>query len=252
VAQQVRALEGHVGVALAYREGRGIALTAEGRALSAGLSDGFGRIADAVAQISASRSGQPLRVSLTPSFANQWLMPRLGRFWKAHPEVPLTLLPDPRVVDLTRDRIDLAIRFGRGTWPGVDATLLTPAAFTIVGAPSLLGDAQDFSMAQLQAMPWVIAQDWPEQFAWLRSIGIDPDTLRATTVPTEELALIAARQGYGLHIELTALLEDDIRQDRFRIVYQDEASDVGYYLVTRPGPARPELRLFLRWIKSVV
>ncbi len=65
-------------------------------------------------------------------------MPRLGGFWAKHAEVPLSLHPDRREMDLHRERMDLAIRFGDGDWPGLEAELLTRPGHVVVAAPSLL------------------------------------------------------------------------------------------------------------------
>ncbi len=252
VAQQVRALERELGVALAYRDGRGLALTSEGKILATGLRDGFGAIAAALTQITADTSNRPLRITMTPSFASQWLMPRLGGFWTKHPDVPLTLHPDKRIVDLHREGMDLAIRFGDGHWPGVTAELLTPAATVVVAAPALLAGRTRLTLAQMSALPWVIEDEWPEQHAWMRRIGIDPDHVTGPHVPTEELALEAARQGYGLHVELPALIEKDLASGRLVVVHDGNDGGLGYFLVTRPGPVKPALRLFMRWLRSVV
>jgi len=251
IAQQVRALERDLGVPLLYRQGRGLTLTEEGETLAAALRDGLGQIAAAVAQITGPAQTRPLRVTMTPSFASQWLMPRLRGFWSAHPDVPLTLHPDNRVIDLHREGMDLAIRFGDGNWPGLEVTLLAPAAYAIVAAPSLIAGRDSLTRDDLRTLPWVIEEDWPEQTLWLRRFGIDPDGLTGLRVPTEELALEAARQGFGLHLELPALIEDDLARGRLVTVHQGTPEGLGYFLVTRPGPAKPALRLFTRWLRSV-
>jgi LysR family glycine cleavage system transcriptional activator len=251
IAQQVRALERDLGVALLYREGRGLALTEDGETLAAALRDSFAQIAAAVTQITGPAQSRPLRITMTPSFASQWLMPRLRGFWSAHPDLPLTLHPDKRIVDLHRDGMDLAIRFGDGHWPGHDVTLLAPAAYAVVAAPSLLQGRTRLTRDDMRALPWVIEDDWPEQTLWLRRFGIDPDTVQGPRLPTEELALEAARQGYGLHLELPALIEDDLARGRLVTVHQGESEGLGYFLVTRPGPVKPALRLFTRWLRSV-
>jgi LysR family glycine cleavage system transcriptional activator len=251
VAQQVRGLERDLGVTLLYRQGRGLALTDEGETLATALKEGFAQIAAAVAQITGPAQNRPLRVTMTPSFASQWLMPRLQGFWAAHPDVPLTLHPDKRLVDLHREGMDLAIRFGDGHWPGLTVDLLTPAAYAVVAAPALLNGRTQLTRDDMRAMPWVIEDDWPEQTLWLRRFGIDPDGLTGLRVPTEELALEAARQGFGLHLELPALIEDDLARGRLVKVHQGDAEGLGYFLVTRPGPVKPALRLFTRWLRSV-
>ncbi len=252
VAQQVRALEDHLGAELVYRDGRKLALTAEGAKLAVALADGFRTIQTALNEVQAAQPGAPLRVTMTPAFAAQWLMPRLWSFWAEHPDVPLSLHPDKRVVDLRREGIDLAIRFGDGKWPGVEAEFLTSARYVIVAAPDLLEGRTELSLAELSAMPWVFEQDWPEALAWLKLYGLKPSAMHITYFPTEELALSAARQGYGLHVESAALLDDDLAEGRLVVVGQVKDESLAYYLVTRPGPRKPELKTFVRWLKSKI
>lgn len=249
VVQQVRALERELGRELVFRDGRGLTLTAEGQRLSQALTEAFRGIEAAVEDLRAEQ-GRPVRISLTPGFAAQWLVPRLGAFWSEHPGVALTLHPEQRVVDLRRDGIDLAIRFGNGRWPGVEAEFLTPADYVIVAAPALLAGRKTLNRQEMSAMPWVIEEDWPEAQAWLRTYGLSPDEMEITVMPTEELALSAARQGYGLHVEAAALVEQDLRAGNLVAVGELADDSLAYYLVTRPGPKRPELRLFMRWLKA--
>ena len=252
VAQQVRGLEAHLGRELIYRAGRGMALTAEGAKLAQGLSEGFRGIALVLGDVKAAGSGAAIRVTLTPAFAAQWLMPRLGAFWKAHPDIEISLNPEKRVVDLRREGIDIGLRFGNGKWPGLDVEFLSAADYVIVAAPALLNGKRDLSAAQLSAMPWVIEQDWPEALTWLKGFGLKPDAMNIAYMPTEELALSAARQGYGLHVEAEALVEQDVDSGALAIVGRVEDDSLAYYMVTRPGPKRPELKTFIKWLKAAL
>ena len=252
VAQQVRSLEAELGAELVFREGRRMSLTATGTKLAAALSESFRAIETAVNEVKAVQPGAPLRVTMTPAFAAQWLMPRLGTFWADHPDVPLSLHPDKRVIDLRREGIDLAIRFGDGKWPGLQADYLTSAKYIIVGAPNLLEGRTALTKAEMSAMPWVIEQDWPEALAWLRGFGLKPDVMQITYIPTEELALSAARQGYGLHVESAALVEEDLQYGDLVALGELKDDSLAYYLVTRPGPQKPELKTFVKWLKSQV
>lgn len=252
VAQQVRALEGELGQELIYRAGRGLALTAQGNRLSAALGEGFRIIELALADLRASDPGAPLKVTMTPAFAAQWLMPRLRAFWSAHPEVPLSLHPDKRVVDLRREGMDMAIRFGNGHWPGLEAEFLTAAQYLIVAAPSLLNGRTNLTKAEMSAMPWVFESDWPEALQWVRSFGLHPATMNISYIPTEELALSAARQGYGLHVEAEALVENDIEKGTLVALGEIQDDSLAYYLVTRPGPKRPEVKTFMKWLKAAI
>ncbi|MBC7738661.1 MAG: LysR family transcriptional regulator [Candidatus Saccharibacteria bacterium] len=252
VGQQVRGLEEFLGQELIYREGRGLALTTEGARLAQGLAEGFRTIGAALDEMRTATPGAPVRVSLTPAFAAQWLMPRLKSFWSAHPDVPISLHPEQRVIDLRRESIDLGIRFGNGSWPGLDVEFLTAAHYVIVAAPSLLKGHDDLSTEALSAMPWVIEQDWPEALSWLRSFGLQPDAMNISYIPTEELALSAARQGYGLHVEAAALVEHDVETGALQIVGTIKDDSLAYYLVSRPGPKRPALKTFIKWLKAAV
>ncbi len=252
VTQQVRGLEDHLGRELIYREGRGLALTPEGAKLAQALAEGFRTIAMALEEFKTAGPGAPLRVTVTPVFAAQWLMPRLKAFWSVHPEIPISLHPDKRVVDLRRDGIDLGIRFGTGIWPGLDVEILTAAKYVIVAAPALLAGRKDLTATELSAMPWVIEEGWPEALIWLKSFGLQRDAMTISYMPTKELALSAARQGYGLHVEAAALLEQDVARGTLEIVGQVKDDTLAYYMVSRPGPKRPELKTFIKWLKAAV
>jgi LysR family glycine cleavage system transcriptional activator len=251
VAQQVRALEADLGVPLTFREGRGLALTGEGQRLAAALTDSFRTIGMALSEITAEGEERPLRLTITPSFASKWLMPRLGKFWRQHPDIALTLDPDDRVRDLNRDGYDLAIRYGKGGWPGAEAEMFLPTQDVVVAAPSLVGNRDELTVAEMQQMPWITEAGWPEQMAWLRSLGLDPDNLDVTEMPTEELANLAAREGLGLFVELSALAAADLKAGRLRTVYTPpKEGNFGYWIVTRPGPKNAALKTFVRWLTS--
>jgi LysR family glycine cleavage system transcriptional activator len=253
VAQQVRALEAELGLPLVFRDGRGLALTAEGAKLAQSLTDSFRAIRTTLADIAETEADRPLRLTITPSFAAKWLMPRLGRFWRQHPEIALTLDPDDRVRDLGRDGFDLAIRYGEGKWSGVEAELLLRTNDVVVGTPGLVGNRTSLSVAEMQQMPWITEAGWPEQMAWLRAIGLDPDRLDITEMPNEDLAALAAREGLGLLVELAPLAAPDVEAGRLRVVFTAPADgDFGYWIVTRPGPRGAALRIFTRWLKSQV
>ena len=251
VAQQVRALEAHLGLSLVHRDGRGLAFTAEGEQLALALNEGFGSIQSTLEALRAGGEDRPVAVTVTPTFATNWLMPRLGRFWDRHPEVPVSLRPDAKVLDLRRDRIDLGIRFGLGTWPGVEAEYLTSARYVVVGAPRLAESAT--SAEAMARLPWVLEPDWPEQRNWIGCcLGLDPETLNITEFANEELALSAARQGYGLHITSAALVEEDLKSGALHVIFDSAEENPGYYIVTPPGPIRKSARLFILWLKESV
>lgn len=197
----------------------------------------------------AGETDRPVRVTLTASFAAQWLMPRLKDFWQKHPEIGLSLHPDARVVDLHRERMDLGIRYGNGDWPGVEPDYLTSARLVIAGAPSLIGE-HDPTVEEMAKMDWILSPNWAEQNTYLRQLGLDPATLSSTDINNEELALAAARQGLGLVVESVALIESDVAERRLRIVHESRDKLPAYFVVTLPGPKRAAARAFLKWLKT--
>jgi LysR family transcriptional regulator, glycine cleavage system transcriptional activator len=249
VAQQVRALEDQLGRSLVQREGRGVSLTTDGEQLAEALSEGFAAFQRGVEALKAGEADRPVRVSLTATFAAQWLMPRLRDFWDQNPDIGLSLHPDSKVVDLHRERMDIAIRYGNGDWPGVEANYLTSARMVIAGSPELIGK-RDPSLQDLAGMDWILSRTWPEQDAWLRQLGLDPEALNRTDINSEELAIAAARQGLGLVIESVALILSDVADGRLRIVHESRERLPAYFIVTLPGPKRAAARAFLKWLKA--
>lgn len=249
VAQQVRALEEALGRPLVQREGRGVSLTSDGEQLAQALGEGFGAIQRGVEALRAGEADRPVRITLTATFAAQWLMPRLKDFWERHPDIGLSLHPDSKVVDLHRERMDLAIRYGNGDWPGVEAAYLTSARLVIAGAPSLIGDRIP-TVEEMAGMDWVLSRNWAEQDAYLRQLGLEPSALSSTDISSEELALAAARQGLGLVVESVALIESDVAEGRLRIVHEASEKLPAYFIVTLPGPKRAAARAFLKWLAT--
>jgi LysR family transcriptional regulator, glycine cleavage system transcriptional activator len=250
IAQQVRTLEEALGLPLVTRQGRGMALTPEGARLAAALSDGFATIATAVADLRANQADRPVRVSLTAGFAAQWLMPRLRDFWNRHPDIGVSLHPDPRLIDLRAEGVDLAIRYGDGKWPGLEATFLASARLAVAASPDLVLGNAPMTTTELAAADWVLARDWPEQDNYLRSLGLDPERLSRTDMTTEELAIAAARQGLGLVVESLALLEDDVTAGRLVVVHDSRDRLPAYFLVRAPGRLSPSARAFADWLLS--
>ncbi|MGL4238272.1 LysR family transcriptional regulator [Tabrizicola sp.] len=250
VAQQVRALEDQLGRSLVQRDGRGVSLTADGEQLAEALGEGFGAMLRGVEALKTGEADRPVRVTLTASFAAQWLMPRLKDFWTKHPDIGLSMHPDNRVVDIHRERMDLGIRYGNGDWAGVESTYLASAQLVIAGAPSLMGDKDTLTLDEMREMDWILSRTWPEQDAYLRKLGLEPDTLSRTDIGNEELAIAAARQGLGLVVESIALVASDASEGRLRIVHDSREKLPAYFVVTLPGPKRAAARAFLKWLKS--
>ena len=119
VSHQVKSLEEHLGIKLFRRVSRGLALTAEGQSLLPPLSAGLDEMEVAVERVKRADDQRPVTVSVAPSFGVRWLVPRLERLRAAHPQLDVRIDANPSLVDLERDDIDLAIRYGTGNYPGL-------------------------------------------------------------------------------------------------------------------------------------
>jgi len=249
VSQHLRQLEAEFGEPLARREGQGMVLTEAGHELAAALGEGFTRIAEGVTHLRARQGARPVVVALTPSFAESWLMPRIGRFWAAHPDVEVRLVPGIGLSDLRRDGIDMAIRFGAGSWPGLQAEPLTPNRFAVVAAPGYTKARSLADLGKLRAHDWFFSRAAMEQRLWGRAVGVDFDTVGAREMGSNGMVMSAVRAGLGMSIQDMALVRHDLASGQLVALYEGDAEGLGYYLVTRPDSLGPGARLFRRWLR---
>ncbi|MCA2013260.1 LysR family transcriptional regulator [Cereibacter sphaeroides] len=250
VSQHLRQLESEFGETLARREGQGMVLTEAGHELAAALGEGFTRIAEGVARLRDRQVARPVVVAMTPSFAETWLMPRMGGFWAKHPEVEVRLVPAIGLADLRRDGIDVAIRFGAGDWPGLVTEPLTPSRFAVIAAPGYTKARNLADLGQLKAHDWFFSRAASEQRLWGSAVGVDFDMVGAREMETNGLAMSAVRAGLGLSIQDMALVAPDLATGQLVTLHEGDAEGLGYYLVTKPDPLTPAARLFCRWLRA--
>jgi LysR family glycine cleavage system transcriptional activator len=238
-------------VSLVDRSARQMTLTAEGRELAEALKQGFGMIARAMDQLTDADASRPLRISTTPMLAAAWLMPQLAGFHADHPGTNLTISTTPALEPLEPGNIDVALRYGDGNWPGLEAELLICSPMVIVAAPSLVGDADVTCLSGLSAFQWFEDVGTSEANNWLRDFaGVTERRAGVTQLPGN-LLLDGARDGQGVAVLIRAFVEADIRAGRLRVLLErDDAK--GYHIVTRPGVHRPALKTFLTWLRRCV
>lgn len=252
VAQQVRSLEGFLGLKLAERAGRGIATTPEGTMLAEQLSRGFGEVATAVRQLGEASATRPIHVTMTPGFAASWFLPRMADLNHVHPEIELSVNPTAQLVDFTTTNLDVAIRYGSGTWKGLKSEALMASDFVIVGAPDLIGErAWTGTPEDMLRLPWLQEYGTAEVKEWMDYMGLGmPADAHITSLPGFML-LSAVHAGQGIAATARAFVKDDIAEGRLVELYADtDDPGSGYYLVYRAGLQRPALKKFLAWLRS--
>ncbi|TQV79934.1 LysR family transcriptional regulator [Denitrobaculum tricleocarpae] len=249
VRQHLRGLEDFFGLSLVHRSGRGIALSDPGQKLAASVASGFQTLLSGIEDLQRDDALRPLKIALTPAFAENWLMPRLGRFWAEHPEIETELAPSLRLVDLKSDGVDLAIRYGHGSWPGTRAELLASAEYLVVATADFMAGRTAASLAELRDLPWLFEDSRREHQAWAAERGIDFHAAQNRFYPTNSLVLSAVRAGYGLSLQARALVERDLQAGTLIQVFSEDPGTLGYYMVTLPEP-RAKLRVLLKWLKA--
>lgn len=250
IAQHVRQLEAHFGQSLLQRDGQGMTPTPEGAQLGAALTDGLTTIAQGCQALTDLKADRPLSLTCTPSFAERWLMPRMAAFWAHHPDIAVSITPSNTVVDLRRDGFDLAIRYGRGAWPGLEAAPLVNDGFCIVCAPQIAPNTTINSIHDLQSLPWLMDVHRAETHILSRDIGLDPETMTLRTFETNGMVISAARAGLGLALQARSLVAEDLRDRALVSVWDIAPENLGYYVATLPGPQSPRLKTLIRWLKG--
>jgi len=124
ISHQIKGLESDLGIRLIERAGRGIRLTDEGERFARRVRTAFAELTAAVTELTTRSNPRQMRVSVVPSFAARWLLPRIGRFVAAYPDLDLDIRANQANVDFAVDDSDAAIRYGFGDWPGLAAVRL--------------------------------------------------------------------------------------------------------------------------------
>lgn len=201
VSFQLKEMQERLGIALVGRTSRGIRVTPEGEQLAADLSHAFGAI-DRALEAAYERQARStvVTISTLPMFASRWLLPRLVRFQKLHPQIEVRLTATERLTDLDRDGVDLAVRVGPGPWPGVHALALFPQAIAPVCRRSVAERYADaIAQGRVGAMPLIANSARPKSWeSWARDAGLDPRGLAVAQVyENSEMAYQAVLEGLG-------------------------------------------------------
>ncbi|CUH54151.1 LysR substrate-binding domain-containing protein [Shimia marina] len=250
IAQHVRHLEAEFGQSLLFRAGRGVAPTEAGQQLAGQLNEGFGILSDAVHSLRQRQENRPLALSVTPSFAMNWLMPRIGAFWQAHPDIPVAITPSIALVDLKRDGFDMAIRFGNGDWPGVQSTPLTAGEFWVVAQPELLHAHGTQTLQEAESLPWLMEPHLMEWRRVVKEAGLDLDRVNITVLDSNELVLSATLAGLGVSVHPRSLVERDVGTGALTCLCALPTEGLGYHVLTVNGRDSPRLRRFAKWLHA--
>jgi LysR family glycine cleavage system transcriptional activator len=257
VSQQIQNLEDYVGAALFKRTPKGLLLTDAAQTALPALREAFDRLAEAASLLTAAVDGRRLTVSVAPSFAAKWLVPRLGLFEQAHPQVDVWLSAGMELVDFASGEIDVAIRYGPGHYAGLEVQQLMRETVIAVASPDFLAanplnDLSDLRQHVLlhDGSPDAddSCPDWP---MWLAARGVKGvDGSRGPRFNQSSLVVEAAVGGRGVALAKRALAQADLDAGRLVAPFQIATEvDFAYYVVHPKAKGRlPQVKAFVAWL----
>lgn len=259
VSRQVKALEADLGVALFERGHRAIRLTGAGQRLYRATDQALRLLADAAADLREGAGRRPVTVSCSVGFASLWLVPRLAEFREAHPEVELRIDANNRLLDLDREGIELAVRYGPPEIAPAGATRLFGEEVFPVCAPALISSPSRPLVRPEDLRHHVLLHFGSDDGAlpsaswsmWTEAMGLrrfqSAGSLRFSQY---DQVIQAALEGQGVALAISPLVRRHLRDGRLVAPFERRfASPRGYYLLTSArGRHRAEVRAFVDWL----
>ena len=266
ISQQIKLLEGRLGVTLFVRQTRALELTEHGQKLLPKIREGFEAFRAGLGRIRPLED-QTLRITAPPSFTTRWLIPRLSGFWAKHPDVALRIASTPDSIDQSNasappasndNGLDVYIRFGSGHYPGWEVVpIFTPGCIPVCAPAILQGGSPIVKPADL--LRHVLIQDDTTSGAenpmdwsvWLSDHGVHSElAARGPRFSNSLLAIEAAINGQGVALALKPLIQNDLDSGRLVTPFEGGVpSPYTYCLVYRVGNDREgSIKAFCNWI----
>ncbi|MQT12247.1 transcriptional regulator GcvA [Segnochrobactrum spirostomi] len=257
VSYQIKLLEERLGAALFRRLPRRVELSAEGRRALPLVTEAFDTLAEAFSTVLDERN-PVLSITTLQTLAVRWLVPRLGAFQLAHPEIAVRLDASNRLLDFDRDDIDVAIRSGSGEWPGTVAHRLFPIDFTVAVSPALLARHGPLeSPADVLRLPLVSPTD-PWWRLWFAAAGLpdaETDGRRALSLGVQQLDATAVLAGAGAGLLSPLYFREELRDGRLVQPFPIVALEPNrFYWLVYPKARRnaPKVRAFRDWVLAQI
>ena len=257
ISHQVKTLEEHLGLSLFRRLNRRLVLTEAGQIYLPVLREAFDAIAAGTQRLNQDQSSGPLHISVLPSFAAKWLLPRMSRFRERHPDIDVMVSANNKLIDFSEETIEMGIRYGLGGYPGLRTDLLLSDAVFPVCSPKLLHgphplkSPQDLRHHTLLHDEVSRHDESPDWRSWLQAAGVEGiDWRRGPGFSDSSMVIEAAAAGQGVALGHRWLAAADLESGRIVMPFGPVVpSKFAYYLVTPPAVAeRRRVRLFREWL----
>ncbi|MFD3210608.1 LysR substrate-binding domain-containing protein [Pseudomonas sp. LR_7] len=251
ISHQVRALEEHLGLALFERRVRKVVLTDAGARLYPVLREGFDAFVRVIERITPRQGRAQVTVSATLAFTARWLVPRVTAFHAQHPQIALQLQASDEVVDLDAAGVDIAIRYGKGPYPGFDVVPLFADRFAPVANPLLqVESVSDLSQRPLIDFQWRRKhRDNPTWARWFAEAGLDePKEAPLLGFSDESHAIQAAVAGQGVALVSLALVRDELAAGQLVQPFEQTITGFRHHLLTRRGETGGAVAAVAAWL----
>ncbi|KGD96058.1 LysR family transcriptional regulator [Achromobacter sp. RTa] len=254
VSHQIRALEAQTGLVLFDRQVRKVSLTDAGAQLYPVLRDGFDAFEAALARLTQQRTRVQVAISATNAFTVKWLVPRMADFRSRHPGIDLQLQASDDVVDLRSAAVDIAIRYGRGPYPGLAVEPLFTDRFAPVANPRLgIKSPEDLAGAPLIRFDWRRPQ--PENPTWERWFTVaqlpQPSETGQLRFSDEGHAIQAAVAGHGVALVSLALIAEELEAGHLVQPFGPVIDGHTYHLAMYAGrPPSAPVQAVADWLRA--
>lgn len=253
VSHQVKALETQLGLRLFERRTRALALTDEGRAYLPVVSDAFDRVAEATERLTSGDVKRRLTVSVVPSLAARWLVPRLKRFRRLHPEIDLRLVPSTELANVNAGDADVGIRWGLGRYPGLSVThLVGDEVFPVASPSTMRGNKRPRAPRDLARQVLLHDENHADWQEWLGAFGGGVEPRRGIVFTDASLMIQAAIEGLGVAMGRRVLVREELRAGRLvRPFAEALPCRFSYYFVCAKARAEDaKIAAFRGWLVS--
>ena len=252
VSRQVRALEDHVGAALFTRHGKRVSLTPAGRGFAERVRNALQEIAQAADALGDRRRDHRLTVSVLPSFASRWLMPRLIRFMDANPAIEVNVLASTALANFANDEADVAIRFGRGPWPPLVCEEFLDDEYFPVASPKMnRGKLPKTPRDLLNVRLMLEDRDYWQR--WFEVAGVPLDRpLEGPLFNDSTYSLQAAVRGEGVALARRSIIGEDLERGTLKRLFNIAVPcRESYWFVSPKERANTaSVKAFKTWVKG--
>ena len=253
ISHQIKGLEARLGMPLFRRLNRALLLTEAGQSLFLAVNEALELMATAVGRLHRHDQTGEVTVTTMDSFAATWLVPRLGRFRKLHPEIDIRITTSDVSIDFARETVDLGVRYGYGDWPGLHVQKLMTEELFPVCSPALLETGPPMNKASDLSRYTLLHDDMRIDWRmWLMAAGVEDlvDTDRGLSFGHSNLVIQAAIHGDGVALARSVLVATALAERQLIKPFELALpTNYAYYVVCpEVNLQRPKIKAFRQWL----